>query len=86
MQNFTAKYKAGLLTSVAASAAALSACGSGDEVKSAVFQTPQGPVQGIISENGITNIRAIPYAAPPVGELRRRPHAPVQNKCPHPRP
>ncbi|WP_371396465.1 carboxylesterase/lipase family protein [Fretibacter rubidus] len=52
----------------------LSACGSGEKTTpSAVINTPQGPVQGVVSEAGITNVKGIPFAQPPVGDLRWRP-------------
>jgi para-nitrobenzyl esterase len=43
-----------------------------------IVQTKEGPVQGFIS-NGVTTFLGIPYAEPPVGDLRWRPpkdHAP----------
>lgn len=40
-------------------------------------QTNQGPVQGII-KNGVAEFLGIPYAAPPVGNLRWRPPQPHQ--------
>ncbi len=60
------------------SIAALAAC----QTKTSpgiVIQTPQGPVQGITTENNIQNILGIPYAAPPVGNLRWRPPAPSES-------
>ena len=52
----------------------LSACGSGEKTTpSAVIKTPQGPVQGVVSEAGITHVKGIPFAQPPVGDLRWRP-------------
>ncbi|MFA4876540.1 MAG: carboxylesterase/lipase family protein [Methanoregula sp.] len=42
-----------------------------------IVKTGTGPVLGT-TENGITVYRGIPYAAPPVGDLRWRPPAPVQ--------
>jgi Carboxylesterase family len=44
-------------------------------------QTKQGPVQGF-AKNGVTEFLGIPYAAPPVGNLRWMPpveHAPWSN-------
>lgn len=39
-----------------------------------VLQTPQGPVQGIIADNpDIVSYQGLPFAAPPVGDLRWRP-------------
>ena len=48
---------------------------------SLVVQTKEGPVQGFTS-NGVTEFLGIPYAEPPVGDLRWRPpkdHAPWTN-------
>ena len=40
-----------------------------------IVQTAQGPVQGFVA-NGTTEFLGIPYAAPPVGNLRWRPPVP----------
>ena len=48
---------------------------------SAVVETKEGPVQGFTS-NGVSKFLGIPYAEPPVGDLRWRPpkdHAPWTN-------
>jgi para-nitrobenzyl esterase len=48
---------------------------------SAVVETKEGPVQGLIA-NGVTEFLGIPYAEPPVADLRWRPpkdHAPWTN-------
>lgn len=66
-----------LLYTALISAAMLSACGSKPDARSAVVQTPQGPVQGSISDAGVTNFKALPFAQPPVGDLRWRPPAPA---------
>ena len=56
----------------------LVACQSGDKTSpSAVVQTPQGPVQGEVSQAGITNFKGLPFAAPPIDDLRWRPPAPA---------
>jgi len=57
----------------------LVACQSGDKTSpSAVVQTPQGPVQGEVSQAGITNFKGLPFAAPPIDDLRWRPPAPAR--------
>ena len=56
----------------------LAACGTGER-PGIVIQTPQGPVQGVTTENGVQNIMSIPFAAPPVGDLRWRPPAPAKS-------
>lgn len=51
----------------------LSACNSATEDLSndALITTPQGPVQGVTTENSeIFNFKGLPFAAPPVGDLR----------------
>lgn len=50
----------------------LVACTSGEK-PGAQIDTPQGPVKGVQSEAGIQNFKALPFAAPPVGNLRWRP-------------
>lgn len=63
---------------VLSSALLLASCGGGDSTTpSQIIATPQGPVQGQVSERGIVNIKGIPFAAPPVGELRWAPPAPA---------
>jgi para-nitrobenzyl esterase len=61
---------------------ARAAAGSDHEKKlSAVVETKEGPVQGFIS-NDVTKFLGIPYAEPPVGNLRWQPpkdHAPWTN-------
>src|SRR5215471_10492342 len=39
---------------------------------SSVVETKEGPVQGFVA-NGVTKFLGIPYAEPPVGDLRWRP-------------
>ena len=53
--------------------AALAACRSAAPELSneAIVSTPQGPVQGVTTESSeIFNFKGLPFAAPPVGELR----------------
>ena len=54
------------------SLAALTACGSAEtKPPTALLITPQGPVQGISTEDDtIYNFKGIPFAAPPIGDLR----------------
>ncbi len=55
-------------------AAGLAAC-SPAEKPGIQIDTPQGPIVGVQSEAGIQNYKAIPFAAPPVDDLRWRPPA-----------
>ena len=56
--------------------AALSGCSSSrsddDALRTLTVQTRQGPVEGF-ENDGVFSYRGIPYAAPPVGELRWKP-------------
>ena len=56
------------------SACLLAAC-SGAPERTEVLQTPQGPVQGIVSAGNpdIVSYQGLPFAAPPVGGLRWAP-------------
>lgn len=59
---------------------ALSACSSFDEevAAAALISTPQGPVQGVTTENPeIFNFKGLPFAAAPVGDLRWAAPAPA---------
>ena len=51
---------------------ALSACGSDEKPSdAALITTPQGPVQGVSTDDdGLYNFKGIPFAAPPIGDLR----------------
>jgi para-nitrobenzyl esterase len=60
------------LALVAATATAVPEASGGD----LVVETATGPVQGVATES-MHEWRGIPYAAPPVGDLRWRPPAPV---------
>jgi para-nitrobenzyl esterase len=65
---------------LSAAALALVACSSADETVSeaALISTPQGPVQGVTTEDdGIYNFKGLPFAAAPTGELRWAPPAPA---------
>ncbi|WP_409432446.1 carboxylesterase/lipase family protein [Litorimonas sp. RW-G-Af-16] len=50
----------------------LTACGAEESLApEALIITPQGPVQGVTTEDaGIYNFKGVPFAAPPVGDLR----------------
>jgi len=59
------------------SALILAACSS-VPVSTAVLSTPQGPVQGIVTDNpAIASYQGLPFAAPPIGDLRWAPPAPA---------
>jgi para-nitrobenzyl esterase len=63
------------------SGAAAAADQTAEKKLSPVVETIEGPVQGIIS-NGVTKFLGVPYAQPPVGDLRWWPpknHAPWTN-------
>ena len=57
---------------ISVSLMALTACGSKEKILSdALITTPQGPVQGVSTDDdSIYNFKGIPYAAPPIGNLR----------------
>jgi len=44
-----------------------------------VIQTPQGPIKGLVTPNGVHNFKGLPFAAPPVGDLRWRPPVAASN-------
>lgn len=54
---------------------AVMAC-SPAQTQSIQIPTPQGPVVGTISSNGVSNFKGLPYAAPPINDLRWRPPEP----------
>jgi para-nitrobenzyl esterase len=43
-----------------------------------VVETKEGALQGVLDDNGVTVFRGIPYAAPPIGDLRFRPPRPAE--------
>jgi para-nitrobenzyl esterase len=49
------------------------------EGASPIVQTPLGSFTGV-SENGVDSFRGIPYALPPIGNLRFRPAQPIVNR------
>ncbi len=53
------------------------ACGDKAAAPSPVIMTPQGAIQGELTEAGFANFKGIPFAAPPIGDLRWRPPAPA---------
>lgn len=65
-----------ILAAVVACVAAVSACAAPVRQAGAVVITDTGPVLGAIAE-GYRLFQGIPYAAPPVGELRWAPPQPV---------
>ncbi|MGH4023025.1 MAG: carboxylesterase/lipase family protein [Pseudonocardiaceae bacterium] len=68
--------KRALVTAMAA--ALLAACApAGEPRPGAVVSTDAGPVRGVLAEE-YRLFQGIPFAAPPVGELRWRPPQPVQ--------
>ncbi len=69
-----------LVTAAVGLAASLGACTSKTETLSeaALIMTPQGPVQGVTTENpNIYNFKGLPFAAPPVDDLRWAAPAPA---------
>ncbi|MEM7728055.1 MAG: carboxylesterase family protein [Pseudomonadota bacterium] len=57
----------------------LAACSGGAPQRTAVLATPQGPVQGIVSPDNpaIASYNGLPFAAPPVDDLRWAPPTPA---------
>lgn len=64
-------------TLLLSSALILAACSSAPPVSTDILQTPQGPVQGIISPDNpaIASYQGLPFAAAPVDDLRWAPPA-----------
>ncbi|MCW3113830.1 MAG: carboxylesterase, partial [Segetibacter sp.] len=46
---------------------------------SLVVKTVNGPVEGTVEKSGVRSFKAIPFAAPPVGDLRWKEPQPVKN-------
>jgi len=60
----------------------LAACSSFESEisEAALISTPQGPVQGVTTENPeIFNFQGLPFAAPPIGDLRWAAPSPAPN-------
>jgi para-nitrobenzyl esterase len=55
------------------------ACALAVPSAAAPVKTANGPVEGTKTDNGIQIFRGIPFAAPPVGDLRWKPPQPVEN-------
>ena len=70
-----------LKTSAIGLAVALTGCSNAPDealTEAALISTPQGPVQGVTTENpNIFNFKGLPFAAPPVGDLRWAAPAPA---------
>jgi len=67
---------AGLLGGTAAATAIVAAPNAQPAIASTLVRTANGPVTGAVSGNELEYL-GIPYAAPPVGQLRWRPPAPA---------
>jgi len=60
----------GAATLISAAMLALAACGDSPQMPAAIIQTPQGPVQGVTTDNPmITNFKGLPFAARTVWRL-----------------
>lgn len=59
----------------------LVACGSKEKIApQALINTPQGPVQGVSTDDdGIYNFKGLPFAAPPIDDLRWRAPKPAES-------
>ncbi len=66
--------RAGVL--IGAALLGLAAMGSGDAARGPVVKVDSGQLQGVV-DDGVVSYKGIPFAAPPVGELRWRPPQPV---------
>ena len=77
-QNTDDMNRLGRFIMLAAAAAALTACGNAGGDGNPVVTIDSGKVQGVLAEDGSTIVfKGIPYAAPPVGELRWQKPQPV---------
>ena len=68
-----------LTTSLLAPAAAQTKQAAALDLPISYVQTVNGPLQGTTSATGIHEFRGVPFAAPPVGELRWRAPQPVKS-------
>src|SRR5437763_17016130 len=73
-QNLLKSSRAGIL--IGAALMRLAAIGAGDAAQRPVVRVDSGQLQGVV-DNGVVSYKGVPFAAPPVGELRWRPPQPV---------
>jgi para-nitrobenzyl esterase len=66
--------RAGVL--IGAALLGLATMGAGDAAQGPVVKVDSGQLQGVV-DDGVVSYKGIPFAAPPVGELRWRPPQPV---------
>jgi para-nitrobenzyl esterase len=73
-----ASFLLGTILPAASASLAADPGGSSDNGSGPVVQTAEGPVRGIVKD-GVNEFLGIPYAAPPVGDLRWKPPQPVEH-------